>query len=80
MKQVKIKVDGKLAFVKGIKEGLHLRLKEAKDLADELVPYDKVGREVIIDLSKHNISATTFENICDIANAYNRENVSYTWL
>ena len=74
-----IKVIGKLAFVKGIKEATHVSLKEAKDIADEIIPtptqWSKKSHcwEGIIatfDPRKYGWNEQTLKEIASLANMY----------
>ena len=65
-----IKVNGKLAFVKGIKEATHIGLKESKDIADEICPFEKTGKLVKFDPKKFGWNKQTLKDIASIANAH----------
>lgn len=69
----KIKVLGKLAFVKGIKEATHISLKEAKDIADEIIPSVLENNIATFDLKKFGWNEQTLKEIVRLTNVYSTE-------
>ena len=67
---VKIKVIGKLAFVKGIKEATHIGLKEAKDIADEIIPDVWKNNIATFDPNKFGWNEQTLREIVSLTNTY----------
>lgn len=66
----KIKVFGKLAFVKGIKEATHIGLEEAKDIADEIIPIVSENNIATFDPKKFGWNEQTLKEIASLANMY----------
>jgi hypothetical protein len=69
---VTIKVIGKLAFVIAIKEVCNIRLREAKDIADEIVPNTYLREYPIstFDPEKFGWTTETLKKICEYCNMY----------
>lgn len=66
---VNIKVFSKLAFVKGIKEATHIGLKEAKDIADEIIPSVSENDIATFDPKKFGWNEQTLKEIVTRANS-----------
>jgi ribosomal protein L7/L12 len=70
-----IKVTGKLAFVKGIKETTHISLKEAKDICDEIVKDDVAE----FDPKKFGWNEQTLKDIASIANMHGNNVIIFSY-
>lgn len=66
----KIKVFGKLAFLKGIKEATHISLIEAKDIADEIIPSVLENDIATFDPKKFGWNKQTLKEIASLANMH----------
>ena len=66
----KIKVIGKLPFVKGIKEATNTGLIEAKDIADEIIPSVLENNIATFDPKKFGWNEQTLKEIVSIANMH----------
>lgn len=66
----KIKVFSKLAFVKGIKDATHTGLKEAKDIADEIIPSTRENNIAEFNPKKFGWNEQTLKEIVSIANMH----------
>ena len=64
----KIEVLSKLNFVKGIKDATHIDLKEAKDIADEIIPRTRKSNIATFDPKKFGWNEQTLKDIASIAN------------
>lgn len=66
-----LRIDGKLAFVRGIKEATHIGLKEAKDIADEIIPSVQENNIATFDPKKFGWNKQTLKAIVILANMHN---------